>query len=431
MAKLAINGGDKTIGRELGRKWPIYDESEEKALLDVLHSGMWWRGGERLAGAQSKVTAFEDAFAAYQGAKYGVAVTNGSVAMECALRAAGVEAGHEVIVPALTFISTVTSVLMVNAIPVLVDIDPGTLDLDPDAFEAAITPRTKAVLVVHMGGYPADMDRLIEIANRHGVVIVEDAAHAHGSEWRGQRVGALSGLGTFSFQATKAFSGGEGGLVVTNDEAYAERAFSYHHIGRLPGRPFYEFHQVGTNLRMTEWQGAILLAQFARLDEQIATRERNAAYLARGLQGIDGVKAIARDPRVTRWGFYFWNFLYDQEAFGGVPRDIFIQAVRAEGAPIGPGGHGEPIYRHPALQPSTFGETGCPIRCPLYQGEPVDFSRVHCPQAEHVAAHVALRLPHAAFLGGPEDMDLLLEAIRKVRANLDELRAWAGRERTP
>ena len=421
MAKLAINGGDKVVNRPLGRKWPIYDEREEKALLEVLHSGMWWRGGERLAGSESKVTAIEDAFAAYHHAKYGVAVNNGTVAIECALRAAGVEAGHEVIVPALTFVASATAIVMVNAVPVFADIDPKTFNLDPAAFEAAITPQTKAVVVVHNGGYPADMDRIIEVANRHGVVVVEDSAHAHGSEWRGTRVGALSGLGTFSFQAFKPFTCGEGGMVITNDDDFAERAFSYHHIGRLPGRPFYEFHRVGTNLRMTEWQGAILLAQLTRLDEQIETRERNGQYLDQGLKEIQGVNPLDRDPRVTRWGFYYRNFIYDQEAFDGVPRDTFIQAVRAEGAPIGAGAHGRPIYQNPVFLEMNFGETGCPIKCPLY-GKPVDFTKVYCPQAEHASTNVALSIPHANFLAGTEDMDLILEAIRKVRANVAELK---------
>jgi dTDP-4-amino-4,6-dideoxygalactose transaminase len=422
MAKLAINGGIKVIDRPLGKSWPIYGQREEEALLEVLHSGMWWRGGGSLDGNESKVTAVEEAFADYQDAAYGVAVNNGTVALECALRAAGVEAGHEVIVPALTFVASATAIVMVNGIPVFADIDPETFNLAPDAFEAAITPKTKAVVVVHNGGYPADMDRIIEIADRHGVVVIEDAAHAHGSEWRNTRVGALSGLGTFSFQAFKPLTSGEGGMVITNDKEFAEKAFSYHHIGRLPGRPFYEFHRVGTNLRMTEWQAAVLLAQLSRLDEQIAIRERNGSYLDQGLKEIPGVDPIDRDPRVTRWGFYYRNFLYDREAFEGVPRDVFIEAVQAEGAPIRAGAHGRPIYKNPVFQEMNFGETGCPISCPLY-GEPVDFTDVYCPQAEYASSHVALSIPHATFLGDDQrDMDLILKAIAKVRTNVDELK---------
>jgi len=173
---------------------------------------------------------------------------------------------------------------------------------------------------------------------------------------------------------------------------------------------------------MTEWQGAILLAQFTRLDEQIETRERNGAYLDQGLKEIQGVNPLDRDPRVTRWGFYYRNFIYDQAAFGGVPRDTFIQAVRAEGAPIGAGAHGRPIYQNPVFLEMNFGETGCPIKCPLY-GQPVDFTKVYCPQAEHASTNVALSIPHGNFLGGTEDIELILEAIRKVRANIGELKS--------
>ncbi|HXF61360.1 MAG TPA: DegT/DnrJ/EryC1/StrS family aminotransferase [Caldilineaceae bacterium] len=409
MAQLAINGGEKTITRPLGKKWPIFDEREEKALLEVLHSGIWWRGGYRGEQA-SKVTQLEDAFAAYQDAQYGVAVTNGTTALECALKAAGVGVGDEVLVPALTFVASATAIALVNGIPVFVDVDPKTFNIDPDAMEAAITARTKAAVVVHNGGYPADMDRIHAIAQARGITIIEDAAHAHGSEWRGKRVGALSGLGTFSFQAFKQLTAGEGGMVITNDQELAEKAFSYHNIGRMAGRPFYEFHRLASNLRMTEWQAAILLAQLSRLDEQVETRERNARYLAQGLQEIEGVSPIERDARVTRWSFYYWNFMYDQEGFDGVPRDRFLEAVRAEGVPANIGAHGRPIYRNPIF------ETMDNIA-----GVPVDFREVECPTAEHLFANVALSLPHATFLGDQEDMDLILAAIRKVRANVGEL----------
>lgn len=192
-------------------------------------------------------------------------------------------------------------------------------------------------------------------------------------------------------------------------------------IWRMPGRPFYEFHRVASNLRMTEWQGAILVSQLSRLDQQVETRERNSQYLARGLKEIDGIAPIDRDPRVTRWGFYYWNMLYDQEGFDGVPRDLFLEAIQTEGVPFGIGAHGKPIYQNPLFESMNFGATGCPIKCPLY-GRPVDFTQVHCPQAEHLYTNVALSIPHAYFLGDQQDMDLILEAIRKVRTNTDELK---------
>lgn len=420
MAKLAINGGEKTITRPLGKRWPIRDEREEQAILDVVRSGIWWRGGYSEA-SKSKVGQFEDAFARFQDAKSCVALTNGTQAIECALKAAGVEAGDEVLVPALTFVASATAIALVNARPIFVDVDAETYNIDPAAMEAAITERTRAAVVVHNGGYPCDMDRILEIGKRKGIAIVEDCAHAHGTQWKGVGVGALGSLGTFSFQQGKTLTCGEGGAVMTNDPELAEKAYSFHHIGRLSGRPFYEFHRVASNLRMTEWQGAILLSQFARLEEQTALRERNSRYLAQGLKEIEGVDPIARDPRVTRWGFYFWNLHYRQEQFGGLPRDRFLQAVNAEGAPIGVGAHGQPIYQNPLFLNMNFGRTGCPVQCPLHPKK-VDYNETHCPTAERLYASQAMSIGHPVFLGDTtEDMELILEAIRKVRANVSEL----------
>jgi dTDP-4-amino-4,6-dideoxygalactose transaminase len=420
MPTLALNGGQPVVTKPLGKKWPIFDETEEKLLMEVLHSGVWWRGGHAEP-KDSKVVQFEDAFAAYQQAKHGVAVTNGTQALECALKAAGVEAGDEVIVPALTFVATATAVALVNAIPVFGDVDPANYDIDPASVEALITDKTRAIMPVHNGGYPCDMDRIMAIAEKHGLMVIEDCAHAHGSEWKGRRVGAIGHLGGFSLQMGKTLTCGEGGIVLTNDDELAEKAYSFHHIGRISGRPFYEFHRVASNLRMTEWQAAVALAQLSRLDEQTEKRERNAKRLAAGLMEIDGVKPIARDPRVTRWGFYYWNFRFDQEAFGGIHRDKFIEAMNAEGVPVHVGAHGQPIYQNPLFQNMNFGRTGCPVTCPFH-GRPVDFTKVHCPQAERIYQTEALALPHAVFLGDESDMDLILEAVRKVRDNVDELR---------
>lgn len=409
MATLAMAGGEKTVTRPLGKSWPIWDEREERALMEVLHSGHWWRGGHS-DWKTSKVGQFEDAFAAYQHAKHGVAVTNGTAAIECALKALDIGAGDEVLVPALTFVASATAISLVNATPVFVDVDPGSYNISPEAMEAAITPRTKGAVVVHNGGYPADMDRIMEVARRRGIRILEDCAHAHGSEWKGRRMGAIGDIGTFSFQMGKTLTSGEGGIVVTDNDDLAEKTFSYHHIGRISGRPFYEFHRVASNLRMTEWQGAILLAQLSRLDEQTETRERNTRYLARGLQEIPGVEPLERDPRVTRWGFYYWNFKYRQDQFDGIHRDTFLKAMQAEGVPMGVGAHGQPIYRNPVFRD---------------QG----YENIRCPEAERIYATEALSIGHRAFLGGQEDMDLILEAVRKVRANTGELRKLEGEKK--
>lgn len=426
MAKLAICGGEPLIKEQLGKPWPIYGEEEKQALLEVLESGKWWFGGwgwdyTQEGYWQSKVAQFEKAFADFQGAKYGIAVCNGTVAIEAALKAVGVEAGEEVILPPATFIASATAILQVNAIPIFVDIDPRNYTIDPKAVESAITPRTKAILPVDVGGMPCDMDALNEIAEKHGIYVISDCAHSHGSQWRGKGTGAVSHMGTFSFQMGKTLTCGEGGMILTNDEELYEKAFAYHHIGRLPGRGFYEHYIPGTNLRMTEWQAAVGLAQLKRFPEQIEIRERNSNYLIELFKEIDGVEPIYRDPRVTRWCFYYWHFKFIPDEWDGISRDKFLEALSAEGVPCWRG-HIEPLYKMPLFQQANFGKTGCPIKCPLYDKE-IDYSKLYLPVVEKAAANEACAFPHQIFLGPPSDMEKIADAILKIRRNLDELKA--------
>ncbi|MCD6325136.1 DegT/DnrJ/EryC1/StrS family aminotransferase [Candidatus Bathyarchaeota archaeon] len=418
MSKLAIEGGTPVAPGGLRRNWPIFSDEEKKALLEVLESGRWWRGAYEDQ-SESKVGRFETEFCKYLGVKYGVAVTNGTAAIELALKAAGVEAGDEVIVPAVTFIATATAVLAVNAVPIFVDIDPETYQIDPEKIEEAITDKTKAIVPVHYGGYPADMDRIMEIAEDHDLIVVEDCAEAHGSEWRGKKVGGIGHLGTFSFQMGKPLTCGEGGFVSTNDEELAKKCFSYHNIGRVQGRPFYEHHIPAWNLRMTEFQGAILLCQLKRLPEQTEKRYVNGEYLAGELEKIGGIRALKRDPRVTKRGYYFYLMRYNEEEFGGVSRDMFLEALRAEGIPAGTA-HNQPLYKNPVFVEMRFGRTGCPVRCPLY-GKAIDYTAFHCPVAERVYEKEIVALGKD-FLLSRDQVDLVLEAIRKIKENIDELR---------
>ncbi len=414
MAKLAINGGEKVINRRLGKSWPIRDEYEEKALMDVISSGRWWAGGEG-----SKVWEFEDAFAKYQDAKYGVTTSSGTQALINALKAAGVEPCDEVLVPSLSFFASATCVLFINAIPVFVDADPESYCPSAESMEAAITDRTRAAVIVHNGGYPADMDAIMEVSRKHDLPIIEDCAHAHGSEWNGTRVGAIGHLGAFSLMAGKPLAGGEGGIVLTNHAELKEKLYAYMDLGRWTERPDKSIRlDFTSNFRMPEWTAAVLLAQLARLDEQIETRQRNFTYLAEGLKEIDGVEPLKRDPRVTRWSIYYWNFKYIRENFDNIPRDKFLKAIGAEGAPVGTGAHGRPIHQNPLFQAMTGGKTW-PIKCPSCE---IDYTSVHCPEAERIYQTEALNIGQSAFLGDREDMDMILEAIHKVRANTDELK---------
>ena len=414
MAKLAINGGPKAVRKTLGKPWPEIGTPEEKAVLDVVRSRRWFRGGPE---ETSKVCQFEDAWAKYHDAKYCVAITNGTQAIECALKAAGVQPGDDVLVPALTFVASATAIALVNALPVFVDVDPETFNISPEAMEAAITKRTTAAVVVHNGGYPCDMDAIKRIARRHKIRIIEDSAHAHGSEWKGRRIGALGDLGTFSFQMGKTLTSGEGGAVVTNNKELAGKAFSYHHIGRIRGGGWHYYARVASNLRMTEIQAALLLAQMKRLDRQTERREANQAHLAGGMAEINGVRPIKRDKRVTRWGFYYWNFHYEEDKFDGVPRAAFLKAMNAEGCPMGVGAHGRPIYRYEMFQSDDFARKEARLL-----GRKVSYKKTCCPTAERLHADEACSIGHRAFLGPKSDMDLVLRAMRKLRDNTDELR---------
>ncbi|MCE2400481.1 DegT/DnrJ/EryC1/StrS family aminotransferase [Candidatus Poribacteria bacterium] len=396
MTKLAINGGEPVVKSGLGKSWPIFDETEENALLEVLRSGAWNR--------REKVDEVGEKFASYQDAKYGIPLANGTVALQCALKAAGVTAGDEVIVPALTFVATGTSVVCVNAVPVIVDVDPLTYNIAPDAIEAAITSRTRAIIPVHNGGYPADMDAIMDIAERHNLKVIEDCAHAHGSQWRGKGMGSIGHLGTFSFQIGKTLTCGEGGMVITNDEALANSA------GQV----------ANLNMRMTNLQATLLLSQLERFDEQVETRERNIAYLMKGMEAIEGIHPIPRDERVTRWCFYYWDFRFVPAEFGGISRGRFLEALGAEGVPCGVGAHGQPIYNEgPFSNPEWFDQLGLPRE---YLGDrAIDYSSVHCPEAERVYQEEVCSFGHAMFLGGIDDMQLILDAFQKIRAHVDEL----------
>jgi len=410
MGRLAINGGEKVRERAFP-SWPVYDEREREALNEVLESGKWWYG--------EKVREFEEKFAAYQDANYGITTTNGTVALEISLISAGVGAGYEVIIPSYTFVATATAVLKANAVPVFVDIEPETFNIDPDKIEEAITDRTRAIIPVHFGGLPVDMDEITAIARSHGLLIIEDAAHAWGSRWKGRGVGAIGDLGIFSFQMSKNITAGEGGIILTNDEELADTCRSYTNCGRGKEKPWYEHYLLGGNYRMTEFQAAILLAQLTRLDEQVATREENARRLDQGLSGLRGISVVRRDPRVTRRSYHLYCFRYHAEQLDGVPRARFIEAMNAEGIPCYTG-YPHPVYKNPLFTRKGSGPRYCPVSCPYYGGD-MDYTEVSCPVAERVCQE-AVWLKQFVLLGTKEDMDDIIKAAEKVIENIDELR---------
>lgn len=393
MGKLALTGGTPLRTKPFS-SWPIWDEREEKALLEVLHSGAWGLGG-------TKIDEIQKAFAAYQHAEYGIAVMNGTVTMIVGLLAAGVGPGDEVIVPPYTFMATASSVVAVGAKPIFVDIDPTSLCIDPDAIEPAITERTKAVIPVHVGGHPADMDRILPIAKKHNLTVIEDCAHAHGSEWNGRRVGAIGDMGSFSFQGSKNLNAGEGGMILTNNKDLADMCYAVHNCGRFRGGARWTHPVLGQNYRMTEFQAAILLAQLTRLDEQGDIRDANGRYLNQELAKIGGVPPLCRDARNTRNCYHMYVFKYEPQAFKGLAIEQFIKAMHAEGVWCGKG-YG-PLYKEEMWKSVGF-----------------DYSDTCCPQAEKALTEV-LWMMQTQLLGTKEDMDDIVGAMRKIKENVDEL----------
>jgi len=404
MSKLAIDGGERVRTKSFPA-WPVWDESELNALREVLESGAWGIGGR-------KVPEFEEKFASYVGARYGICVTSGTTALEVALRSAGVGFGDEVIVPPYTFMATASSVLVVNAIPVFTDIDPETYNLDPDEMEKAITERTKAVIPVHIGGCPADMDRIMDIAKKHDLTVIEDCAQAHSAEWRGHKVGSIGDMGCFSFQSSKNLCAGEGGIITTNNRELADKCWSYHNCGRVREGGWYEHPILGVNLRMSEWQATILIAQMERLDEQTKIRNRNGIYLTEKLREIEGIKPLKRDERVTTHAYHLYIFRYDASKFGDAPRSRFLQALSAEGIPCSSGY--SPLYREDFIK-APFRE-GAFVSYGHYKGK-VDYSKVYCPVTEKACKEEGVWLFQSMLLGDKEDMDNIVEAIRKIKGN--------------
>jgi len=400
METLAINGG-KPAKRKPFPDWPQYDDREIAAVNEVIKSRQWWR----MAGSQA--SEFEKEFASYQGARRSLAVMNGTQAIEVALSALGIGRGDEVIVPAFSFISTASAVLCINAVPVFVDIRPDTYCMDADAIAAAITPRTRAIIPVHMAGQVADMDAILDVARKHNLPVLEDAAHAHGSEWKGQRVGALDVGGIFSFQAGKLMTAGEGGLVLSNDEEFIERCFLFGNCGRPKTDRTYQHCVLGSNSRMSELQAAVLRVQLQRLDEQNERRHQNAVLLDKMMSELPGIVPQGNDPRTTRNPHYMYMFRYDEAAFNGLPRQDLVDALIAEGVPAFVAYLA--IHRTPVFSSRAFG--------PRWSSDdPLlpDYNEVHCPVSEEVGDTVVW-LHHRALLGDEQDIVELVEAVNKIR----------------
>ena len=400
MGSLAINGG-KPFRESPFTPWPQFDEMERRQLSEVLESRQWGTLGP-------KVAEFETKFASYIGVEKCQTVSNGTVSLEVILRALGIGGGDEVIIPPYTFIATATAALMVGATPVFVDVDPSTNMIDPSAVVAAITDRTRAIIPVHIAGLPADMDRLLDISVAHGIPIIEDAAQAHGSEWKNQKLGSIGLAGSFSFQLSKNMSAGEGGAITTDDPELAERMWSIHHVGRRKTGRWYGHYELAGNYRLTDWQAAILLAQLERLEGQIDRRELCVQSLNSELGEMEGIEPFDRDPRATRATHHFYMFRYLSDGFGGSAKDRFVEALTAEGIPCSGGYveiHKQPIFRHESVR-RLIGD--------------IDITGKDLPGAAKASLETVW-ISQNALLGGEEAVADIVGAIKKIQEHHREL----------
>ena len=408
MSALALNGGEAELARcgELPR-WPRARPGDEEALLGVLHSGNWG------STAGDQVARFQQEFAAYQGAGESVALANGTLAIVAALRACGVGLGDEVIVPPYTFIATAAAPLLVGAIPVFADVDPESHLLDPDAVRAMITPRTRAVIPVHLGGRAANMEELSQIAADHGLYLIEDCAQAVGTRYKGVGVGAIGDVGTFSFQSSKNMSAGEGGAVTAGDPSLGEKLYSLINVGRVRDGGWYEHQSLGYNLRMTEFQGALLRRQLDHHPADPVLRERNARHLDKELRGVRGLHLSAPDPHLTTHGRHLYLMRVPELGREGL-RDAAVDALKAEGvaaaAGYGPLHHNQAILEESRTLAKRLGQ---------------DLPSSHCPGADLVCKDT-IWLPQQALLGEPVQTRAIARAVRKVVGAAAELRAIAA-----
>ena len=425
MTRLAILGGTpvRDTSTNPWPKWPVWDRNEEKALIETLNSGIWSYNGP-------KETEFNKRFAEYSGAKYSLTAANGTVTLQMALEACGIGIGEEVILPGLTWQATAATVLDVNATPVLVDVCEDTWCIDPEEVEKAITPRTKAIIPVHLYGSFADMDEILRIARKHNLSVIEDCAHKHGGEWNGKKAGTIGDIGSFSLQLSKHLTAGEGGILTTNSFDLYEKLDALRNCGRRPepeyiskadkgeGQYFDQgnFLQSG-NYRITEFQAAILIEGLKRLPEQNRLRDENAIYLNSIINKIPGIIPIRRDKRETKEAYYNFSFRYSKNEFKSLTVSKFRTALSAElGIEVA-------ASYIPLNKCSLYAPLTKPARHKLSDEywKAIDPSRFSLPVCDRIHYEESACIHHKILMGTKNDMDLVADAINKVFENCDDL----------
>jgi len=412
MSELAILGGPKTRTKPYPA-WPVWDQRDIDAVTEVIRSGRW--GGYPYPGP--KTAALASKFAEMQGGGYAVPMANGTVTMEVALRASDIGWGDEVIVPAYTFQATAAAPMAAGAIPVIVDVNPDTYCLDPKEAAKAISPRTRAIIPVHLGHQMADMDAIMELAEKHNLIVIEDCAHAHGAKWRGRGAGTIGHFGSFSLQSSKTLTSGEGGILLCQSEEMARRVMAVIDCGRgHAGENWSESGPsplMGGNFRMTEIQAALALVGLERFPEQARQREQMAAYMDEALSEVPGVRVLPRDPRHTTRSFYRYIFAIDPQIFG-IEHDVFCAALDAEGVGCWVGY--EAMHHYALFQPRKS-----KLAVPSAFPERFELDKLHFPVAERACEHEAVWLDESIFRAGREGVEDAVMAIRKIQSHAEEL----------
>ena len=425
MTKLAILGGSPVRDTKVNPwpKWPVWDKNEENALIEVLNSGVWSYNGP-------KETEFNKNFAEFCGVKYAVSAANGTVTLQMALEACGIGVGDEVILPGLTWQATAATIIDVNATPVLVDVCEDTWCIDSKEIEKAITPRTKAIIPVHLYGNFADMDEVLRIAKKHNLFVIEDCAHKHGGEWNGKKAGSIGDIGSFSYQLSKILTAGEGGSVTTNSFELYEKLDALRNCGRRPepettvqankGEGVYfdagNFCQSG-NFRITEFQAAILVEGLKRLPEQNRVRDENGIYLNSLIKSIPGIIPMRRDARETKESYFNFSFRYNQDQFKGLPVAKFRTALTAE-LGIEVAASYTPLNDCSLYKPLTK-----PARHKLNDEywAAIDPSRFDLPVCDKIHFEGSACIHHKILMGTKADVELVAAAIQKVYDNAESL----------
>jgi perosamine synthetase len=410
--KPAILGGNP-IRTAPYPSWPMIGEIDEKNFLQALQRKEWCRLGAKTT------SEFEEKWAQMLGAKYAIGIVNGTSAIYAALYALEVGPGDEVLVPSFTFVATVNAVVQQFALPVFVDTDLRTMEMDTKKLESLITENTRCIIPVHLGGNVANMDEVRKVAAAHNLVVVEDACQAHYAEWRGRKVGGLGDVGCFSFQASKILPCGEGGAVVTNSEELLNRLHAFQNNGRdrLTGtRDGYQYQ--GANLRMTEYQAALLLAQLTRFEDQCRQRESNAAHLTKLMAGIPGIYPAERHEGCTRNTYYIFMARYDSSRFAGMPRAKFLQALHQEGIPCG-GGYcrlNEEPFLEKTFNSKAYKRIYSEARMKRYR------EMNNCPENNKLCDQ-GLFFSQTCLLGSKADVEQVAEAVARIQLHARDIAA--------